>query len=187
MLNRHALVVILLLSSLHAQSGSTRFQNSKRLEQRTTLPISGDFIGIQHDESQSPDEPGVKWFHENTLVVRGNEAVLDEVPFTVSKGRKTYSASDGGFATCRGRFFEKDGKTFISLRLFQSDYIIFPVPVNGPRPDPYRAIRTYSVEVVSGELVIEGVRYKRKVLKKNITLQMLRYLKEQPLEKVAAP
>jgi hypothetical protein len=57
----------------------------------------------------------------------------------------------------RGRFFQKDGQTFVQLRLFQSDYVMIPVG-----RDPYKEIKTRRVKLVAGEIDIDGVRYRRK-------------------------
>jgi hypothetical protein len=140
--------------------------------------VDGDYVGIQNDPSLSPDEPQIKWFHENTLVIRNNEAILDKNPFTVEHGKKFYSASDGGFTTYRGRFVHLDGKTVVQLRLFQSDYILFPVG-----KEPYSEIKTYPVKVTSDGIEIDGVKYKRHLLNKTRREELLQLLAKEPLEK----
>lgn len=74
-------------------------------------------------------------------------------PVWFKKGKKFYSASDGGLLTYRGRFFQKDGLSF------ESDYVAFPVG-----SDPYKELTTRNVKLTSGALEIEGVRYQRTVL-----------------------
>ncbi|MGZ4975435.1 MAG: hypothetical protein ACXWDN_21960, partial [Limisphaerales bacterium] len=95
----------------------------------------------------SADDPGARWFHENTLLVRHNEAILDMVPVWFKGGKKFYSASDGGFLTYRARFFQRDGEAFVNFRLFQSDYIAVPVG-----RDPYKEITTRRVRFGSEEI-----------------------------------
>jgi hypothetical protein len=68
-------------------------------------------MGLEKMPNISPDEPKASWFHENTLVIRHDEAILDKVPVVFLNGKKGYSASDGGFMTFRTRFVRKDGAT----------------------------------------------------------------------------
>ncbi len=100
-------------------------------------------------------EPGKKWFHENSLLIRDNEALLDKVPLKIVKGRKNYSASDAGFITYRGRFFDRDKDLFISLRPFDSDYIAFPIG----GCEPYSKVTVFPVKVTSRGIEIDGVLY----------------------------
>jgi len=71
-------------------------------------------------------------FTKNTLLIRNDEAILDKVPVAVLHGKKTYSASDGGFLTYRAKFTRKDRQNFVSLRLFESDYVMFPADKHDP-------------------------------------------------------
>jgi len=143
-----------------------------------SLPRDGDYRGLQKMEySLSPDEKDTEWFHENTLVIRGKEAVLDLVPLSISHGVKSYSASDGGFLTFRGRFFEKDGNTLVALRLFQSDYVGFKVGV-----DPYKEIKIYPVKYAAGVIEFNGVRYKSAVLKHYDRKNLLKFLSQESVE-----
>jgi hypothetical protein len=150
--------------------------------------ISGAYVALEEMPNISPDEPNAKWFHENTLLVRNNEAILYMAPVWFKKGKKFYSASDGGFLTYRGRFFQKDGLSFLELRLFESDYVAFPVG-----SDPYKELTTRNVKLTSGALEIEGVRYQRTVLIKYAKTvlgkrrrkELLDSLNLQPMEKPA--
>ncbi len=143
-------------------------------------PINGEYVALEKMPSVSPDDPDVKWFHENTLFVRNNEAILDMVPVSIRHGEKSYSASDGGSLTYRGRFLQKDGQTFVQLRLFQSDYIVFPAG-----HDPYKEIKTRGVNLVLGQIDIDGVRYRRKTLDATRSNELLRLLTEKPMDKTA--
>ena len=144
--------------------------------------LDGEYVALEKMPSISPDDPEVKWFHENTLLVKNNEAVLDMVPVSIRRGEKSYSASDGGFLTFRGRFFQKDGQTFVELRLFQSEYI--PIPVDR---DLYKEIKTRSVKLIGGQIDIDGVQYKRKALREAKRNELLQMLNEEPMQKPASP
>ena len=145
-----------------------------------TQPTEGEYVALEKMPNVSPDNPGAKWFHENTLLVRNNEAILDMVPVWVKGGKKFYSASEGGFLTYRARFFRQHGQDFINLRLFQSDYIMIPIG-----KDPFKEIKTRGVKFLSGEISIDDVRYRRKTLNESKKNELLRLLDKEPLEKPA--
>jgi hypothetical protein len=107
----------------------------------TPHQMDGDYIGLQSMPNISPDEKDAKWFHENKLLVRDKQVILDMSPVYYQRGKKWHSASDGGFMTYRGVFFRKDGEDFVRLRLFQSDYVSFPV---GHKP--YEELHVYPVK-----------------------------------------
>lgn len=140
--------------------------------------MDGAYVALESMPNISPDDPGAKWFHENTLLVRNNEAILDMVPVWFKERKKFYSASDGGFLTYRARFFQRDGETFVNLRLFQSDYIAVPVGA-----DPYQEIKTRRVKFGSDEIYIDGVPYRRRAVSEIKRNYLLRLLDEEPLEK----
>ena len=152
----------------------------KQISQAQRQPINGEYIGLGKMPNISPDDPGAKWFHENTLFVKNNEAILDMVPMWIKGGKKFYSASDGGFLTYRARFFQRNGQDFVNLRLFQSDYIMIPVG-----KDPYVEIKTCSVKFRPGGISIDGVRYRRKTVSESKKNELLRLLDREPLEKPA--
>ena len=139
----------------------------------------GEYVGLEKMSSLTPEDPDIVWFHENTLLIRNNEAVLDKVPITIRRGRKTYSASDGGFLTYRARFIAKDGKNFVALRLCQSDYILFPMN----KQDQYTEIKTLPIKVVAGGIEIGSVQYRRTALHKTSLDYILQILRREPLEK----
>jgi hypothetical protein len=143
--------------------------------------MDGEYVALEKLPNISLDEPGAKWFHEHGLV-RNNEAILDMAPVWFKGGKKFYSASDGGFLTYRGRFFHKDGQTFVDLHLFQSDYVAIPVG-----RDPYKEIKTRSVKLVAGEIGIDGVHYRRKALNADESQRLLQLLSHEPMETPAAP
>ena len=116
----------------------------------------GEYVGLEKLPNLTPDVQDIKWFHENTLLIRNDEALLDKVPVAVLHGKKTYSASDGGFLTYRAKFTRKDRQNFVSLRLFESDYVMFPAD----KHDQYTEIKTYAVTFASNQIQFDGVRYK---------------------------
>jgi hypothetical protein len=145
-----------------------------------SAPLSGDYIGMEKMENYDPEEPEVKWFYENKLIIRGNEAILDKVPVYFRDGKKTYSAADGGFVTFRGRFLTKDGKALVSLRIFESDYIVFPI---GPSScEPYSRVKVLPVKTNHGRIEIGGVLYKSKLIDPKTRQALLDMLKNEPME-----
>ena len=83
-----AIVWIFVHVSLSEQSGLP-----DDLQQRSEISakaLNGEFVGMEEIKNY---EPGQQWFHENSLVIRDNEAVLDKVPLKIVKGSKQYSAS----------------------------------------------------------------------------------------------
>lgn len=139
----------------------------------------GEYVGSEKLPNLSPEEPGTKWFHENRLIVRNGEAIVDKVPVSTHHGRKVYEAADGGFLTYRARFVRKDGQSFVAMRLFQSEYVMF----SKDKRDVYREIKTYPARFVSGHIEIDGVRYRRTVLEKTTLDRLLHLLGTEPLEK----
>ena len=121
------IATMLLLAAIQALCfGQGRQKTSMVLVDDTR--INGEYVSVEPMESLSPDDPETKWFHEGTLVVRNNEAILDKVPLTIRRGKRSYSASDGGFLAYRARFFEKDGHAFVAMRLIESDCVAVQVP-----------------------------------------------------------
>ena len=139
----------------------------------------GTYVGLQAETYSDPDDPEARWFHENRLLIRNDDAILDKVPVVVSHGKRGYSASDGGFFTYRVRFSRKDGQIFVALRLCQSDYVVFPAD----KHDQYTEIKTYPVKVVSGRIEFDGVIYKPAALKKIDLSRLEQLLNTEPLEK----
>ena len=117
--------------------------------------LSGDYVGLQSLPNLTPDEKDTKWFHENRLFVRDNQVLLDVIPVFFQRGKKFYSASDGGFLTYRGEFFKKENRLFVRLRMFQSDYVAIRVG-----EQPYREVKIYSVKYSGNQIEINGVFYR---------------------------
>lgn len=146
--------------------------------QHQSLVKDGDYVGLGKMPNLSPDDRDAKWFHENTLVIRNDEAILDKVPIIIRHGKKTYSASDGGFLTYRARFTNKDGQAVVNLRLFESDYVMFPVG----KHDQYTEIKTYPVTFVADQIEFDGVRYKLSKMEPSRLDRLLGLLSTELLE-----
>jgi hypothetical protein len=146
--------------------------------QRETVVKDGDYVGLEKLPNLSPDDHAARWFHESTLVIRNDEAILDKVPVIIRYGKKTYSASDGGFLTYRAEFTKKDAQSIVKLRLFESDYAMFPLG----KHDQYTEIKTYPVTVVSDEIEFDGVRYKLSKAESWKLDRLLPLLSMEPLE-----
>jgi hypothetical protein len=142
----------------------------------------GSYVGLKAENYADPEEPNAQWFHENRLLIRSDEAILDKVPVIVSHGKKQYSASDGGFFTYRGRFSKKDGQIFVALRLCQSDYVLFPAD----KYDQYIEVKTHRVTITNNGLEFDGVKYAPAKLHKLVTDRLLKLLSTEPLEKAGA-
>jgi hypothetical protein len=108
---KNLVAIALLLSSLAGGHGDA--SNDARIVK------DGACIGLSKMPSLSPEDPEVAWFHENTLLVENDQAILDEVPLSIRHSEKTYSAADGGFLTCRVRFIVKDGHNVAEMRELQ--------------------------------------------------------------------
>jgi hypothetical protein len=52
--------------------------------------INSDYVGLEKMENVSPDDPAARWFHENRLLVRNNEAILEKVPIIIEHRQKTF-------------------------------------------------------------------------------------------------
>jgi hypothetical protein len=155
-----------------------------RSEAQSSIVRDGSYVGLEKMPNISPDDPDASWFHENTLVVRNDEAILDEVPVVFHGAKKNYSASDGGFLTFRARFVEKDGQPVVILRMCQSDYVAVPVPVNPQeRQDRYKEIKIYPVKSSSDRIEFNGATYKIAKLQKNELDRLVDLLHAEPLEK----
>lgn len=79
---------VLLVSMLQGQSAGHTIPSQ---------PISGNYVGLEKMDNLSPEDPLIHWYHEDTLFIRNNEFILHKAPLTMRNGKKTYSASDGGF------------------------------------------------------------------------------------------
>jgi hypothetical protein len=149
------------------------------------IASDGEYVGLEKMPNLTPEDRDAAWFHENRLLIRNDEAILDKVPIILRHGKTVYSASDGGFLTFRAQFRMKDGQSFVVLRLCESDYIAFARNKDGKAFDPYAELKTYPVKFFSSRIEIEGVEYRRKVLGKIELDHLVQLLSAEPLEKTS--
>ena len=64
--------------------------------QHQSIVKDGDYVGLEKMPNLTPEDHAASWFHENSLVIRNDEAILDKVPITIRHGKKAYSPADGG-------------------------------------------------------------------------------------------
>lgn len=140
----------------------------------------GAYIGLEPMPSQDPHQPDALWYHENTIVVRGGELILDEEPISIREGKKAYSASDGGFITYRGRFLAKKRRFYASLRPFMSDYIGFPI--GSGSCEPYSRVDIYPIKVTEKGFWISGVLYTPSTIEAKRQNALENELKSEPFE-----
>jgi hypothetical protein len=173
-----SLTLVLALGALQSSFGQSHPAAAQENFSSYPALLHGDYMGLVKMSSVTPEDKEAKWFYENTLLIRNGEAILDMVPISIKHGIKEYSASDGGFMTYRGRFFHKGSQLFVSLRLFKSDYIGFPVG----GCEPYSRINIYTVKFVKDKIEIQGVLYESKQLDKEVLERLQLELSKEPME-----
>ena len=142
--------------------------------------ITGSYVGLEKMDSLSPEDPLTHWYHENTLFIRNDEFILDQAPITIRRGKKTYSASDGGFLVYRGRIFSTNHGIMAAMRLFSSDYVAFR---SGPKEcEPYSRITVASFKLTSGVIWMNGVQYRAKPVSKDFEKIWTKELAEESVE-----
>jgi hypothetical protein len=139
----------------------------------------GDYIGLEPMASDSPNQPDALWYHENSIVVRHGDFILDKNPILIRDGKKEYSASDGGFITYRGRFLTKNERAYVALRPFMSDYMFFPIGPN--QCEPYSRMDIYPVKVAENGFWIDGVFYTKQPVAADRLKSLEETLKSEPL------
>ena len=140
----------------------------------------GVYMGLEPMPSDSPDRPDALWYHENTILVRNGNFVLDENPIILQDRKKGHSASDGGFITFRGRFLSKNGRFYISRRPFMSDYVFFDT---GPTAcEAYSKVDIYPTKLTEQGFWINGVFYKANTVEPRRLNELEGMLKSEPLE-----
>jgi hypothetical protein len=151
------------------------------LKAGSSSPIvkDGNYLGMAAMGAFDPSEPKDQWFHECTMVVRDNNAVIDMLPVVIHNGRKEYSASDGGFLTYRARFEIKGSEAVAEMRLMKSEYLVF----RSGETDHYSKIESFPITVRDNQVTILDVRYKPAVIKQDRLYELLNMLKTEPLEK----
>ncbi len=102
-----------------------------------------------------------KWYHLNKLLIENDSLFIYKVPVQIEKKDTLYSASDGAFYYCYGKFQQIDTNTVAILTMYNCDYcgrqvkidsitgFMFPIP----------KIDTFKVTKRTNELVLGNVTY----------------------------
>jgi hypothetical protein len=145
------------------------------------LPVAdGVYMGLEPMASMNPHAPDALWFHENSILVRNGDFILDQLPIQIQGGERTQSASDGGFITYRGRFLSKNGRFYASRRPFMSDYVFFNT---GPTAcEAYSQIDIYPIKVTGQGFWLNGVLYKPTSVEARRFKELETTLKSEPIE-----
>lgn len=110
--------------------------------------------------SLSPYDPKAKWFHENTLTIDGDKAVLQKNPRWRKNGKTWKSASDGGFYTYRGTIKQIDASHWtLTLSLTDSDYAAVEVDKNH-KPIEQKPVDFPVTRMKDGALLIDHLTYR---------------------------
>jgi len=154
-------------------------RSSDMLAPASPMP-DGVYMGLEPMPSDNPHEPDALWYHENALLVKNGNFVLDEIPISIQNGTRTQSASDGGFITYRGRFLAKNGRFYASRRPFMSDYVFFNT---GPTAcEAYSQIDIYPIKVTGQGFWLNGVLYKPTSVEARRFKELETTLKSEPIE-----
>lgn len=142
---------ILLAGAIHVSAGDLP---------KTPAFGDGTFVGLEpmpgyHD----PETPKDRWFHQNTLTIKGRDVTLHKIPVSYYKGKKWYSASDGGFYTYTGTLTFSDGHWHLELLLTESDYVKESVGKNG-KPIPPQPQQFPITRMKDGSLQADKVTYR---------------------------
>jgi hypothetical protein len=81
--------------------------------------------------------------------------------------------------TYRAKFAIVEGKSLVSMRLCQSDYLVWPTN----KHDQYTEVKTYPMKRVPGGIEIDGVLYRPTKLKEFEFDRLTRLLDSEPLLK----
>ncbi|MCW3097572.1 MAG: hypothetical protein JWL77_3190 [Chthonomonadaceae bacterium] len=131
------LLTILVQVKARRDAVERRHQHALNIAKQTStakhpLLPNGIYVGLEPLPNLSPEEaPDAKWYHLNTLSLHEASVTIEEIPVWDRKGKRTYSASDGGFLTYKGRVELRPGGMVLHLKMTESDYV-----ATGPGFDP---------------------------------------------------
>lgn len=108
--------------------------------------------------------PGFKWYHENKILIKGDNIFMDQNPLSIATEdqKKYYSASDGGFYYYSGKITKKDKLYYFDLTQLYCDYC--PEEVVKQPDGSYKKVekeikKQLTGKIVDGKLVIDGNTY----------------------------
>ena len=118
MLSRSCLALLLAAVASSCQQPSSAAKQSK------PQALTGIYAGLDELKGFPAEQAGDKWYHENIVYIRLDSLFLEGNPVVVHRnGKKSYSASDGGFYSFSGRIDTTTGQLTARLRMFAHDYI----------------------------------------------------------------
>jgi hypothetical protein len=106
--------------------------------------------------------PGFKWYHENTLKIKGDSIFMDQNPLSIKDNQKLFSASDGGFYYYKGTVIKKDKLYYFNFKELYCDYC--PEEVEKQPNGTYTTVETEKTKQLIGKienrkLIINGIVY----------------------------
>jgi hypothetical protein len=154
-------------------------EREKTIQQKNLAAPTGAYVGLDEMEGMPPEKPGDKWYHENIVYIRPDSLYLEGNPIIVHQnGEKSYSASDGGFYSYKGRINTAHSQLTARLLMVQHDYIAEPYIIKSKDTTAAKhmsldeAIRrglavrdssfykkTYAIHLISKGFEMNGVRY----------------------------
>lgn len=145
---------------------------------------AGTYVGMESmgtsNNDVTPDDTTDQWYHENTLTIRGDSAFLQEAPIVIKDGQKSYSASDGGFYEYKGIISQHGDSTIANFLMTNHDYVALPyhlvrlsdsastlsfdeqVKRGMLIPDSSVFNQSYSLDLHTNRIIMNGVEYKQK-------------------------
>jgi hypothetical protein len=106
----------------------------------------------------TPDDTTDRWYHENTLTIRGDSFFLDKVPVVFHRGSKSYSSSDGGFCTYEGKIRNRGNSDTVDFTLVGHDYIAIRYIITNPADSASKL--SFEEKVKRGMLVVDSSYFK---------------------------
>lgn len=140
---------------------------------------TGIYAGLDEMKGFPAEQLGDKWYHENVVYIRPDSLFLEGNPVIVHRnGKKSYSASDGGFYSFSGRLDTTNGQLTARLRMFAHDYISPPIIIQDKDTAAVRKLgltkalrqglavedssffkRTYTIRLTTKGFEMNGVSY----------------------------
>lgn len=87
-------------------------QNQQEKTYIGTEKLCRSVTKIDSCDNSDSHNPKRKWYHQNTLKIKGDSVFLDQRPISVYRNDTSYSASDGGFFYYRGIWTKISDSTF---------------------------------------------------------------------------
>jgi hypothetical protein len=92
---------------------------------RANIATDGEHFVHSKMPSLSPEDSDTAWFHENTPLVKNDEAILDEVPATIRHCQKKILSFGRWLSNLQGTLHCEGWTQLVEMRLVASTYSIF--------------------------------------------------------------